>query len=59
MTTTEYKTRLAELDNWNSMEEMRKDLAAKLRPDLTPEERERALRIGRVEFKSAGATRQR
>ena len=31
----------------------------KLRQDLTPEERERADRIGRIEFKSAGATRKR
>ena len=29
----------------------------KLRADLTPQERERAERIGRIEFKSAGATR--
>ena len=29
----------------------------KLRADLTPEERDRALKIGRIEFKSAGATR--
>jgi hypothetical protein len=31
----------------------------KLRDDLTAEERERAERIGRIEFKSAGATRKR
>lgn len=31
----------------------------KLREDLTPEQREEALRIGSVEFKSAGATRKR
>jgi hypothetical protein len=31
----------------------------KLRDDLTPDERERAKKIGRIEFKSAGATRQR
>lgn len=49
MTTTEYKTRLEALD----------EQAAKLRADLTPEERERALRIGRIEFASAGATRKR
>jgi hypothetical protein len=29
----------------------------KLRSDLTSEEREKAERIGRIEFKSAGATR--
>jgi len=31
----------------------------KLRQDLTLEEREKAERIGRIEFKSAGATRKR
>ena len=31
----------------------------KPREDLTPEEREKAERIGRIEFKSAGATRKR
>lgn len=31
---------------------------AGLRPDLTPEERERVRRWGRVEFKSAGAQRE-
>jgi hypothetical protein len=31
----------------------------KLRADLTPAEREKAERIGQIEFKSAGATRQR
>ena len=31
----------------------------KLREDLTPEEKEKALKIGRIEFKSAGATRKR
>jgi hypothetical protein len=30
-----------------------------LRKDLTPEQREEALRIGRIEFQSAGATRKR
>jgi hypothetical protein len=34
-------------------------LADQLRKDLTPEQREEALRIGRIEFKSAGATRKR
>jgi len=29
----------------------------KLRADLTPEQRERAEKIGRIAFKSAGATR--
>jgi hypothetical protein len=29
----------------------------KLRDDLTPEQREKAERIGGIEFKSAGATR--
>ena len=29
----------------------------KLRQDLTPEEKEKALKIGRIEFKSAGAKR--
>jgi hypothetical protein len=31
----------------------------KLRDDLTPEEREKAKQIGRIEFRSAGATRKR
>ena len=31
----------------------------KLRDDLTPEEGEKAERIGSIEFKSAGATRKR
>jgi hypothetical protein len=31
----------------------------KLREDLTKEEREKAERIGGIEFKSAGATRKR
>jgi len=31
----------------------------KFRDDLTPEQRERALKIGRLEFTSAGATRKR
>ena len=31
----------------------------KLREDLTPEQREKAEKIGRIEFKSAGATRKR
>jgi hypothetical protein len=31
----------------------------KLRDDLTAEEREKAERIGSIEFKSAGATRKR
>jgi hypothetical protein len=31
----------------------------KLREDLTPEQREKAERIGSIEFKSAGATRKR
>jgi hypothetical protein len=31
----------------------------KLREDLTPEQRERAEKIGSIEFKSAGATRKR
>jgi hypothetical protein len=31
----------------------------KLRDDLTPEGREKAERIGSIEFKSAGATRKR
>jgi hypothetical protein len=30
-----------------------------VRQDLTPEEREKAERIGRIDFKSAGATRKR
>lgn len=30
-----------------------------LRSDLTPEQKVEALRIGRIEFKSAGATRKR
>jgi hypothetical protein len=31
----------------------------KLRDDLTAEEREKAERVGSIEFKSAGATRKR
>jgi hypothetical protein len=31
----------------------------KLREDLTPEQREKAEKIGSIEFKSAGATRKR
>lgn len=31
----------------------------KLRKDLTEEQKAQALRIGRIEFKSAGATRKR
>jgi hypothetical protein len=31
----------------------------KFRQDLTPEERAKAEKIGRIEFKSAGATRKR
>jgi hypothetical protein len=31
----------------------------KLREDLTPEQREKAEKIERIEFKSAGATRKR
>jgi hypothetical protein len=31
----------------------------KLSEDLTPEEREKAERIGSIEFKSAGATRKK
>ncbi len=38
---------------------MNKTETNKLRQDLTPEEREKAERIGRIEFKSAGATRKR
>jgi hypothetical protein len=33
--------------------------ADRLREDLTPEEKEKALKIGRIEFKSAGAVRKR
>jgi hypothetical protein len=33
--------------------------ARRLRDDLTPEQRGKAERIGRIEFKSAGATRKR
>lgn len=33
--------------------------ADKLRKDLTPEQRDEALRIGRIEFASAGAVRKR
>jgi hypothetical protein len=36
-----------------------KQTETKLREDLTPEEKEKALKIGRIEFKSAGATRKR
>ena len=38
---------------------MNKTETNKLRQDLTPEEREKAERIGRIEFKSAEATRKR
>ena len=36
---------------------MEKTSARKLRADLSPAERERAERIGRIDFQSAGATR--
>jgi hypothetical protein len=35
----------------------KQDDKPKLQADLTPQERERAERIGRIEFKSAGAIR--
>jgi hypothetical protein len=35
----------------------KQDDKRKLRTDLTPEQREKAERIGRIEFKSAGAIR--
>jgi hypothetical protein len=35
----------------------KQDTKPKLRADLTPEQREKAERIGRIEFKSAGAIR--
>jgi hypothetical protein len=38
---------------------MAKETKPKLRDDLTPGQREQAERIGRIEFKSAGATRKR
>lgn len=38
---------------------MKKQDKPKLREDLTPDERERAERMGRIEFRSAGATRKR
>jgi hypothetical protein len=38
---------------------MEKTGTRKLREDLTPEQREKAERIGSIEFKSAGATRKR
>ena len=38
---------------------MDKQEPRKLRADLTPEEREKAERIGSIDFKSAGATRKR
>jgi hypothetical protein len=37
----------------------KKPVRTDLRKDLTPEKREKAERIGRIEFKSAGATRKR
>lgn len=37
----------------------KKTEASKLRADLTEEQKAEALRIGRIEFKSAGATRKR
>jgi hypothetical protein len=39
--------------------EMKQTETNMLRQDLTLEEREKAERIGRIEFKSAGATRKR
>ena len=36
----------------------KQDDKPKLRANLSPQERERAERIGRIEFKSAGATRE-
>ena len=48
-------TALDQFDAWA-------DLAIKsygLRSDLTPKEKEKALKIGRIEFKSTGATRKR
>ena len=38
---------------------MTKETKRKLREDLTPEEREKAERVGSIEFKSAGAVRKR
>lgn len=35
------------------------ETAQKFRPDLTDEQKTEAKRIGRIEFKSAGATRKR
>jgi hypothetical protein len=41
------------------MEAMNKTETRKLREDLTPEQWEKAERIGSIDFKSAGATRKR
>jgi len=38
---------------------MEKTETNKLRQDLTPEEKEKAIKISRIDFKSAGATRKR
>jgi hypothetical protein len=40
-------------------QEMERIQLLKLRSDLTPEQKFEAARIGRIEFKSAGATRKR
>jgi hypothetical protein len=40
-------------------QEMERITLLKLRSDLTPEQKLEAARIGRIEFKSAGATRKR
>jgi len=39
--------------------QMKQTETNKLRGDLTPEQKEKAEKIGRIEFKSAGATRKR
>jgi hypothetical protein len=38
---------------------MKQPEPTRLREDLTPEQKERALKIGRIEFKSAGAIRKK
>ncbi len=38
---------------------MKQPEPTRLREDLTPEQKERALKIGRIEFKSTGAIRKK
>lgn len=61
---TRYEQAMAYYDraaHFSSIADHRKadDLRRQLHPDLTEEQKAEALRIGRIEFKSAGATRRR